>query len=190
MKIFSSNHLLPSIPAVFFIAGFLLYGCVNDMDTIQKVTYDPKAPSEVTENLEVLYNDSGYPQIRIFAALAETYTKPEHITKLTEGLKVEFFSEKGEIISTLTSLYGEINYVTGIVVVRDSVVLRNHAKKQTLETEELYWTQSDSTIFTNKNVIIKTEGKGVTGRGKGIRTTQTFSKYVFIKPEGKIQLDD
>lgn len=190
MKSFSSIGLIPSIPAVLCIAGLFLYGCVNDMDTIQKVTYDPKAPGEVTQNLEVLYNDSGYAQIRIFAALAETYNKPEHVTKLKDGLKVEFFSEKGDIISTLTSLYGEINYETGKVFVRDSVILRNHAKKQTLETEELHWNQKDSTIYTDKNVIIKTDGKGVTGRGKGIRTTQTFSKYTFIEPVGKIDVSE
>ena len=75
------------IPAVFFIAGIFLFSCENDLDAIQKVTYDPKSPDDVTHNLKVLYNDSGYPQIKIFAKLAETYSKPEHLTKLKNGLQ-------------------------------------------------------------------------------------------------------
>ena len=190
MKRLSSIGLIPSIPALLCLAGLLLYGCVNDIDTIQKVTYDPKAPSEVTKNMEVFYNDSGYAQIRIFATLAETYLTPEHITKLKDGLKVDFYSPEGEVTSTLTALYGEVNYATGKVFVRDSVLLHNHAKKQHLETEELFWNQKDSTIYTDKYVLIKTDGKGVTGRGRGLKTTQSFDKYEISDPVGKIDLDD
>ena len=161
------------IPAVFFIAGIFLFSCENDLDAIQKVTYDPKSPDDVTHNLKVLYNDSGYPQIKIFAKLAETYSKPEHLTKLKNGLQVDFYSIDGEITSTMTAQYGEINFATGKVSVKDSVVLFNYKKKQRLETEELFWNQKDSTIFTDKYVLIKTEGKGITGRGHGISTTQS-----------------
>ena len=52
----------------------ILNSCVNDLDSIQKVTYDPKAPDEVTKNLRVFYTDSGYARVEIFASLAETYS--------------------------------------------------------------------------------------------------------------------
>ncbi|MEN9400129.1 MAG: hypothetical protein RL632_1232, partial [Bacteroidota bacterium] len=42
------------IPVSFMLAGFL-FSCVNDLESIQKVTYDPKAPKEVTKNLRVFY---------------------------------------------------------------------------------------------------------------------------------------
>lgn len=177
------------IPAVFFSAGIVFSSCVNDLDTIQKVTYDPKAPDEVTKNLEIIYNDSGYIQIGLYAKLAETFSKPQHVTKLKDGLKVDFYSEEGKIMSTMTALYGEYNYTTQKVMVRDSVVLINHAKQQYLETEELFWNQGDSTIYTDSYVLIKTKGKGITGRGKGLRTTQSFDKYTILEPVGKVQLD-
>lgn len=180
-----SNKYTWRIPAFVLTAG-ILFSCVNDLDTIQKVTADPNAPSEVTRNLEVFYNDSGYARVKIFATLAETYRVPKHITKLKDGVRVEFFSDKGEVVSQLTALYGEVNFENGQIVVRDSVILRNFDSKQQLETEELHWNQRDSTIYTEKNVIIKTDGKGITGRGKGLQTTQSFDKYTIKEPVGKM----
>jgi LPS export ABC transporter protein LptC len=173
------------IPVMLYMAGILFFACENDLDSIQKVTYDPNAPSEITRNLTLFYNDSGYAKVRIYATLAETYRSPRHITKLKDGLKVEFYSEDGEIVSELTALYGQINYETGIVIVRDSVGLLNIEKKQRLETEELFWNQKDSTVYTDKNVIIKSDDNSIKGRGRGLKTNQSFSTYKILQPVGK-----
>lgn len=178
------------IPVMFFMAGILFFACENNLDSIQKVTYDPNAPSEVTRDLTVLYNDSGYAKIRIYATLAETYRSPKHITKLKDGLKVEFFSDEGQITSQLTALYGEIDYETGMIVVRDSVGLLNIAKKQRLETEELFWNQRDSSVYTDKNVIIKSDDNSIKGRGRGLMTNQNFSTYKILHPVGKFKTSD
>ncbi|MEY3236963.1 MAG: export transporter periplasmic protein LptC [Bacteroidota bacterium] len=165
----------------------LLFSCVNDLESIQKVTYDPKAPDEVTKNLRVFYTDSGYARVEVFASLAERYSKPIAVTKLKDGIKVNFFSADGKIVSTLTALYGEVNYVNGTFFVRDSVQLVNHEKKQRMETEVLYWSQKDSSIYTTSNVVVRSP-KGVL-YGDGIRTKQNFSEYEFLKPYGKINFD-
>ncbi len=169
------------------MAGFL-FSCVNDLDTIQRVTYDPDAPEEVTTDLKVHYTDSGYARVHIYASLAETYSKPEHITKLKDYVKIDFFSEEGKVISTLTSLYGEINFETGVMMVRDSVIMYNLEDKQSLETEELFYNQKDSTVYTQKYVVIKKDGEGIVGRGKGIRTSPfaKFRKGDIFEPEGKL----
>lgn len=156
------------------IMAGILFSCVNDLDTIQRVTFDPNAPDEITENLEVYYSDSGYARIKIYAKIAETHNTPEHITKLKDYLKVEFYSEKGEIVSELEANYGEINYDTGLMVVRDSVVMRNLKKRRYMETEELFYNQKDSTVYTDKYVIIKREDKSIIGKGHGIKTSQFF----------------
>ena len=180
------HRLFFGIPASLVLAGFL-FSCVNDLSHIKRVTNDPKAPDEVTSNLEVFYTDSGAPKVRIFAKLAETYNKPETVMKLKDGIKVDFYDPDGEIVSTLTALYGEIRTAEGRMFVRDSVQLFNHAKKQRMETEELNWNQKDSLIYTEKNVIVRSP-QGVV-YGKGIRTRQDFNQYTFYKPTGKINTD-
>ena len=178
---------------VLIMAG-ILFSCVNDLDTIQKVTFDPNAPDEVTENLEVYYSDSGYARVKIYAKIAETYHAPEHITKFKDYLKIEFYSAKGEIVSELEANYGEINFDTGIMVVQDSVILRNLKKRRYLETEELFYNQKDSTVYTDKYVIIKREDKSVIGRGHGIRTSHFFDAGKvagdILHPIGKLDFSE
>lgn len=187
MKFFKHISILYKIPVSFVLAG-ILFSCVNDLKSIQKVTYDPKAPDEVTKDLKVFYTDSGYARIEIKARLAETYRKPELITKLKDGLQVNFYSSDGKVVSTLKALYGEINFTKGLLFVRDSVRLMNHEKNQQMETEVLFWNQKDSTIYTNAPVVVRSP-KGVLF-GKGIQTRQDFSQYEFLKPYGKFNFDE
>lgn len=180
-----ARNIYIGIPALIFMAG-ILFSCENDLDAVERVTYSEEAPDEVTKNIEILMTDSGYAQVRITAVLAETYKVPQHIKKLKDGLKVDFYSKNGEKNSTLTALYGEINYNSGMIFVRDSVRLFNYEKQQTLETEELFFNQQDSSLFTNKYVVVKRLGKGITGSGTGITTSHSFKNYVITYPEGEV----
>lgn len=175
------------IPVVLCMTG-ILFSCVNDLDTIQKVTSKPNTPDEVTQDLNLHYTDSGYARIKVYAKLAETINTPARLTRLMDFVKVDFYSEDGKVISTLTSLYGEVDYETGLMMVKDSVVLHNIAENQILETEILFYNQKDSTVYTDKYVILKKEGEGIIGRGKGIRTTPfgQFTKGDIFEPEGKL----
>jgi len=133
------------------------------------------------------YAEAGYARVEIHAALAETYRNNSQVTQIKDSLKVYFFNEKGAIVSTLSARYGKINYNTGELMVKDSVRLYNIKKKQTLETEALYWNQKDSSIFTKSAVIVRSpKGKLF---GKGIRTKQDFSNYVLLEPVGSWQLE-
>ena len=173
--------------ALLVIFSLSVISCENDLDTIEKVTFNPKSPDETIHDLKMVYSDSAYARVELICSYAETMHHPENITKLLDSLRVNFFSENGEIVSTLTALYGEINYSKGALMVRDSVRLYNSKKKQTLETEVLYWNQKDSSIFTPAQVIVKSPDG--TFLGEGIKTKQDFSRYEILKPRGKIKIE-
>lgn len=168
------------------LVGGLFTSCVNDLDEIQKVTYDEKTPNEVIQDLDVMYLDSGLAKIQVISKITEIQRSPESITKLKDKILVNFYSSKGEIVSTLTALYGEINFTKGEMFVQDSVKLYNIKKKQSLETERLNWRKKDSMIYTNSKVTIRTPEAILFGTG--IKTKQDFSYYQFLKPKGKIDL--
>jgi LPS export ABC transporter protein LptC len=165
----------------------LLSSCENDVALVQRISYQADAPTESTKNLVLTYAEDGYAKVEIHAALAETYRGQEQITKIKDSLKVYFFNDRGDIVSTLSALYGEINYNNGALMVKDSVRLHNHKKQQTLETESLFWNQKDSSIYTESAVIVRSpKGKLF---GKGIRTKQDFSSYVLLQPVGSWQIE-
>jgi LPS export ABC transporter protein LptC len=169
------------------VTSLFLTACENDIAVVQKISFEQDAPTETTKNLILTYAEAGHARVEIHAALAETFRGKEQITKIKDSLKVYFFNEKGNVVSTLSARYGEINYSTGELMVQDSVSLYNHQKKQRLETEALFWNQKDSSIYTKSPVIIRSpKGRLI---GKGIRTKQDFSSYVLLEPIGSWQLD-
>ncbi|MCX8487422.1 MAG: hypothetical protein ORN53_09690, partial [Crocinitomicaceae bacterium] len=62
-----------------FLVG--LNSCENDLDAIERISFDAHSPDETTKNLKMIYADEGYARVEIFAALAETYRGKEEITK-------------------------------------------------------------------------------------------------------------
>lgn len=179
------QRLLVFIPAALLIMGIAV-SCVNDLESIRKVTFKPSDPDEKTTELYLTYTDSGYAKVRLYAKLAESFSKPEKVVKFREGVRVEFYNENGTLASVLTALYGEINEEMGTMMVRDSVQLFNPIKNKRLETEALYWHRSDSSIFTDKMVAVRTPE--ALFYGKGVRTRQDFSNYEFYQPLGKLRM--
>ncbi len=171
--------------ALLFV-GVCLSSCVNDLDEIEKVTFNEKTPNEVIQDLDVIYLDSGKAKIEVISKITEIERNQESITKLKDKVQVNFYSSKGEIVSVLTALYGEINFTKGEMFVQDSVKLYNIKKKQSLETERLDWRQKDSLIYTTSKVTVKTPEAIL--YGTGIKTKQDFTYYQFLKPKGKIDL--
>ena len=177
----------------FFLASFVLMAalctsCVNDLESIKKVTFLPDDPDEKTSELYVTYTDSGYAKIRVYAKLAESFTLPKPVMKFKDGVRVEFYNEDGSLSSILTALYGEIDEKNGKMLVRDSVQLFNPVKNQRMETEVLYWNRTDSTIFSDKMVMVRTPKSLFFGTG--IRTKQDFSTYTFLKPQGRMDINE
>lgn len=169
-----------------FIVLGILYSCTNDLDTIKKITYDPESPDEVSQNLTIYYADSGYAKLNIYALHAETYTKSQ-ITQLKDSLKVDFYDDFGQVTSTLTAKFGEINHESGRMYVKDSVKLVNHSDKRTLYTSILFWNQKDSTIFTDENVkLVSPKG---TAYGSSLRAKQDFTYYKIKDPKGAYEFD-
>lgn len=178
------KHIKTHKIVIFLCLSFIVFSCVNDLESIKKISYKSTDPDERMKDLHVFYTDSGYAKVEVYAKLAETYTKPKAVIKLKDGIEVKFFDSDGEVVSVLTALYGEIDQKEGKMFVRDSVQLFNQKKNQRLETEQLFWNQKDSSIFTDNLVTIRTPE--ALFFGQGVKTKQDFSTYVFKKPQGKV----
>lgn len=173
-------------PLSIFFVGILL-SCVNDESEVKRITHFENAPDDQSQNLKMIYSDSGLTKFHLFAELSETYTSPKHITKFSKFLRVDFFDISGNKVSTLTAQYGVFDHEEDIVVVEDSVRLYNYAKDQTLETEKLTWNKKDSTIRTDNHVRVSSPKELLTG--KGLITKQDFSFFEILNPTGRLNLN-
>lgn len=162
------------------------YSCENSSGEIQRITHFENAPDEYTENLNMIHKDSGQIKVNLYAKVSETYYTPKHVTKFKRLLKVDFYNKAGEKVSTLTSLKGLFDHDEGIVEVQDSVRLMNYAKGQLLETEYLIWNKKDSTIRTDRNVLVTSPNEVL--RGKGLVTKQDFSFFEILEPTGNMNV--
>lgn len=172
--------------AGLFFTFLLCVSCENDMNEIRKITLKSTDPDERTRNMEMLMTDSGYAKVQILATLVETYSSPAAITKLKDGVRINFFDEDGRISSVLTAKYGEVLKDEDKMMVRDSVTLYSIKKNQKLETEQLYWTQRDSVIYTEKPVKVTTPDAILFG--EGLKCDQEFTSYEFFAPKGSMNM--
>lgn len=165
----------------------VMYSCVNDEGEVKRITDFEDAPDEQSQNLKMVYSDSGQTKFHLFAVISETFTKPEHITNFRNFLKVDFFDDKGIKVSTLTAKNGVYNHDDEVIFVEDSVRLYNYKKDQTLKTEMLTWNKKDSTIRTDYDVEVTSPKELLTG--KGLLTKQDFSFFEILQPTGRLNVN-
>jgi LPS export ABC transporter protein LptC len=101
-----------------------------------------------------------------------------------EGVKVDFFNEKGEITSTLTAKTATREQKKGIVTCRDSVILQT-VKNERLETEELIWNENEQRLNTNKFVKVSKPDEVI--YGFGLEADQDFTYWRILVPKGKLK---
>jgi LPS export ABC transporter protein LptC len=176
--------------AYFFLAPFVVFGfiysCVNDEGEVKRVTDFKAAPDEQSQDLKMVYSDSGRTKFHLFAVISETFSVPEHITNFRKFLKVDFFDRNGVKVSTLTAKRGVYNHSEDVIFVEDSVRLYNYKKDQTLKTEMLTWNKKDSTIRTDNSVEVTSPKELLTG--EGLVTKQDFSFFEILPPTGRLNV--
>lgn len=169
------------------LLAVVLMSCENNSGEIQRITHFENAPDEYTENLNMFHNDSGQTKVNLHANVSQTFYEPKHITNFKDYLRVDFFNKAGTKVSTLIALSGVFDHDEGIVEVQDSVRLFNYAKEQQLETEYLIWNKKDSTIRTDRNVLVRSPKEIL--KGKGLVTKQDFSFFEILEPTGKMNIN-
>ncbi len=90
-------------------------------------------------------------------------------------LHVDFYNDSTIIESILDSKYARYREYEKKVFLRDSVVVINIIKKDTLKTDELWWDQNKEEFYTDKHVEIRQPDKTI--YGTGLRAGQDFSWY-------------
>jgi hypothetical protein len=100
------------------------------------------------------------------------------------SLHVDFFNDSIQLESTLDALYARHMESERKVLLKDSVVVINKLKGDTLRTSELWWDQNLQEFYTDKTAYIY-QKTGYSIARKGLRAKQDFSEWWQYEASGK-----
>lgn len=167
------------------IFALAYFSCSNSSDDINKLFPVQQDNAEYAYNGHLLYSDSAKVKVRLdYVELKKFVKNSEAMTEFPKGIKTEFYDNKQQPTSWLTSKYAIRSDKGGYMTARDSVVLYN-ADGDKLETSELIWDEKEEIIRTDKFVRITQPMQGDTSYGYGFRAKQDFSEFEIGKFSGK-----
>lgn len=105
-------------------------------------------------------------------------------TEFPRSLHVDFYNDSLIIESRVDALYGKYLPNQEKVFLRDSVVVKNILKGDTLHCNELWWDQHTQRFYTDKPVRIYT--KTQTLFGTGMEADQNFRWYNITHMTGRV----
>jgi len=165
----------------------MLFSCENDLNVIKIITKETNLPDQSVENIEVIYSDSTVKKMKMNAPEINRYIKSKNpYSEFPKGIKVIFYDKQGKEESSITAKYARYNEKERMWEAKNNVVASNFKKKQTLNTEQLFWDQNKELIYSNQFSRVTTENEVM--YGDKFEASQSFTWYRIIKTKGTINL--
>jgi len=171
--------------ALLFIA--FTAACENDPAEVNSITQKDTLPLLTTQNVDMMYSDSGRLKIHMTAPIEEEFGGMEQKTILPQGVFVEFYDDSGSVNSTMRSQYAERHPKEHLTIAKQKVVVVN-IKGEKLETERLNWNDQTNRIYTDAFVKITTADQVIWG--DGLEADASFTEYEIKNIEGTLMLND
>lgn len=182
-KIFSIFH-----NAIAILVVALFFSCENDLQEIKSLTEFSEEPTQTAKDIEILYSDSGYVQVRLKAPLLYYFeSEDDPYFEFPSGIEMYFLNKEQVEESKLTGDYSIYYTERGTWEVKYDVVAVNQQGEK-LNTEYLIWNEKTEKIYSNKFVKV-TDQDGII-YGDGFEANQYFSKWRILNPKGYINLEE
>ena len=146
-----------------------------------------KGPVSEAENVELYYTENEKVKVKMLADVLYEFKNGDR--EFPKGVYIEFFGPDGATItSTLKADHAYYFKTEDRWRGRRNVEVKNLAKKEQLNTEELFWRPRDRKIFTDKFVTIRMEGDVL--YGQGLTANEDLTNYVIQKPYGDMDVKE
>ncbi|RYF91621.1 MAG: LPS export ABC transporter periplasmic protein LptC [Chitinophagaceae bacterium] len=183
MSLFSTYNFFRAV----LIAGcFFLCACENDEAEVKSL-FTKKLGVEEARIITLTFTTGGKTKAILTSPLMLRVQDTVTYIEFPKTLEVNFYDELGNIESTMTAMYGRYKESENIVFLKDSVRVIN-TKKETLNTQELYWNRGRTgwEFYTDKPVRIRTLTHIIDG--VGMEASQDFKQRHIMKTTGMIKI--
>jgi LPS export ABC transporter protein LptC len=168
---------------IVVLTGLLLSSC-DQKETKEPVEY--KGPMRIIEKMEMYYTENDRVKVKMKADIVHQFANGDN--DFPKGIFVEFYDPTGKLESTLRAnqafYFKSENQWRG----RGKVQVKNIAKNEQLNTEELFWQQKLERIHTEKFVTIRQQGDVI--YGEGLEAKQDMSEYTITHPYGEFEVKE
>lgn len=168
---------------ILFCASLGMVSC-NQSDIKEPVEY--KGPAREVEKMELFYSENDRVKVKMIADKVFEFENGDR--EFPKGIYLEFYDLEGNLESTLRAneafYFKKENQWRG----RGKVEVKNIAKNEQLNTEELFWKPAEEKIFTEKFVTIRQEEDVI--YGNGLDAKQDMSDYTILNPTGEFAVKE
>jgi len=172
------------IIAACLLGCFFIVSCENDEKKIDALLSN-KTGLEEGKQIESFLSQDGILKARLRSPYMLRYLVDTPYIEFPRKLHVDFYNDSTKIESTLDAIYARYRDNQRIVYLRDSIVVINILRGDTLKTDELWWDQNKQIFYTDKDVEIRKPTQTIFG--KGLTAAQNFSEYTIFKINGIVQ---
>ncbi|MEO6313599.1 MAG: LPS export ABC transporter periplasmic protein LptC [Chitinophagaceae bacterium] len=164
---------------------FVLYGCENDLKDLAPPK-DKRAALEEGHMIESYLSQNGKVKGKLTAPLMYRYQVDSPYVEFPKSLHIDFFNDSLVKESQLDAKYGKFREWENKVFLKDSVVVINVLRGDTLRCEELWWDQNAQKFYTNKPARYSQKDKFVNYGKNGLEAKQDLSNLVFYDNSGTL----
>lgn len=187
-----SLRIMRSLPFLLMVVCLISSGCENNTKEAASSGKKQGIPPEEVWQIESLMSEAGKVKGKLKSPYMLRYQRADTpYAEFPRSLHVDFYKDSVNknndsilIESQMDALYGKYLPNQNKVFLRDSVVVKNILKGDTVHCKELWWDQHTEKFYTDKPVRIYTKDKILFGTG--MEADQNFRWYTIKKLTGSM----
>jgi len=184
MSLFRKHRNILAL-ATLFTGCFILCACENDLKEIPNLR-DKRTALDEGRTIQIYLSQDGKVKGKLTAPLMYIYQADSPYTEFPKGLHVDFYNDSLVKESQLDAKYGKDRSWENKVFLKDSVVVINVLKGDTLRCAELWWDKNAQKFFTDKPARYSQKDKFVNYGKNGLEAKQDLSNLVFYDNNGTL----
>lgn len=174
--------------AAFTGSCLFFFSCENDIEEVDS-QFKKQAAVEEAFQVESYLSQGSKVKAKLTAPYMKRYMADSPYIEFPRTLHVDFFNDTTAIESTLDARYARHYEFEHKVLLRDSVLVINKIKGDTLKTSELWWDQNKEEFYTDKPSYIY-QKTGYSFARSGLRAKQDFSEWWQFNTSGQRLVSD
>ena len=171
--------------AVLLTGCFFVCACENDIQQVQALSKRTTAVEEAV-NVESYYSQAAVVKAKLTAPLMLRIQSDTPAYEFPKSLHVDFYNDSLVKESQLDAKYGKDRSWENKVFLKDSVVVINVLKGDTLRCEELWWDKNAQKFYTDKPAHYSQKDGFVNYGRNGLEAKQDLSNLVFYENKGTL----